>query len=271
MYLDTNVAGLDSGIRFYENGTIVGAHLYWSASVQNLKLYNGISVSGIDITNTGNVGIGTATPGTKLDVNGNANISGALVATTATITGNNNWNLDSTEGDFKVGNGTYRLKIGVPNDGYGAGDIAIKADGGQSHLSFIAAGGTGIYSNTSRTAGVSLAAGGSTWSVVSDRAMKQDIEDLDTETILNKLSLLPVYSWRYKTEVSGARHVGPMAQDFYAAFGLGDSDKTITTVDADGIALAAIKALKTENDFLKAENEIMKARLERLEKALFGQ
>jgi hypothetical protein len=268
LYLDTNAAGQDSGIRFYENGITVGAHLYWSAAAQNLKLYNGISVSGIDITNTGNVGIGTATPGSKLDVNGNANMSGSLVATTATITGNNNWNLDSSEGDFKVGNGTYRLKIGVPTGGGGAGDIAIKADGGQSHLSFIASGGTGIYSNTGRTAGVTLAAGGSAWAAVSDRNMKQDIEELDTFAILNKLSLLPVYSWRYKTEVSGARHVGPMAQDFYAAFGLGDSDKTITTVDADGISLAAIKALKAENDAQRVEIDDLKTRLYRLERVL---
>jgi hypothetical protein len=118
---------------------------------------------------------------------------------------------------------------------------------------------------------VSLAAGGGSWSTLSDRSMKQDIEEINGDAILAKVAALPVYSWRYKEEVSRALHVGPIAQDFYAAFGLGDSDKTITTVDADGIALAAIKGLKAENDALKADNNAMKLRLDKLEKALFGQ
>ena len=61
-----------------------------------------------------------------------------------------------------------------------------------------------------------------------------------------------------------------MAQDFYAAFKVGQDDKHIATVDADGIALAAIKALKAENDTLKADNVVMKKRLERIEKLLAG-
>ena len=61
-----------------------------------------------------------------------------------------------------------------------------------------------------------------------------------------------------------------MAQDFYAAFKVGQDDKHIATVDADGIALAAIKALKAENDTLKADNVVMKDRLERIEKLLVG-
>jgi len=50
-------------------------------------------------------------------------------------------------------------------------------------------------------------------------------------------------SWRYDNEPTGIRHIGPTSQDFRAAFGLGHDDKTITMVDADGIALAAIQGL----------------------------
>ena len=182
-------------------------------------------------------------------------------ALTLRVPGNGNWDLNGTEGDFTIGTSAIRLKIGVPTGGAGTGDIGIKADGGLSHLSLIAAGGTSIYTNVTHTSGVSIGAGSGAWSSVSDRAAKKDLNQIDAGAILDKVATLPLYTWRYISEVSGAQHIGPMAQDFYAAFQLGDSDKTITTVDADGIALAAIQALK-------AENEALKARLERLEKRL---
>lgn len=69
MFLDTTATGQDSGIRFYENG-IDTAHLFWGATSSNLKLY-GKGFSGVDITSTGNVGIGTGTPADKLHVWGN--------------------------------------------------------------------------------------------------------------------------------------------------------------------------------------------------------
>ncbi len=65
IYLDTTAAAQDSGLRFYENGT-VKSHLYWSASAANLKLY-GSGASGIDINSSGKIGIGTATPGFGID------------------------------------------------------------------------------------------------------------------------------------------------------------------------------------------------------------
>ena len=67
------------------------------------------------------------------------------------------------------------------------------------------------------------------------------------------------------------RHVGPMARDFYAAFGVGADDEHITSIDEDGVALAAIKALHAENadaraavKALHAENAALRAQLEAL-------
>lgn len=54
---------------------------------------------------------------------------------------------------------------------------------------------------------------------------------------------MPTLTWNYKTEGEAVRHIGPTAQDFYASFGLGSTDKAISTVDAEGIALAAIQGL----------------------------
>ena len=56
------------------------------------------------------------------------------------------------------------------------------------------------------------------------------------------MAALPLARWSYK-EDPGTRHLGPVAQDFYAAFNVGPDDKHIATVDADGVALAAIQGL----------------------------
>ncbi len=74
---------------------------------------------------------------------------------------------------------------------------------------------------------------------------------LDDATVLAKVAALPVSEWSYTSE-RGVRHVGPMAQDFYAAFRVGEDDRHITSIDEDGVALAAIKALAAENRRLHA-------------------
>ncbi|MBV8489750.1 MAG: tail fiber domain-containing protein, partial [Candidatus Eremiobacteraeota bacterium] len=109
-----------------------------------------------------------------------------------------------------------------------------------------AAGGVMFFSNSAMTAGVSLAAGGGSWSNLSDRNLKTGIALLDNDSILDRVAMLPITEWSYISE-PGVRHVGPMAQDFYAAFGVGEDNRHITTIDEDGIALAAIQALHREN------------------------
>ena len=110
------------------------------------------------------------------------------------------------------------------------------------------------------------------WTNASDVNRKRDFVPVAGEDVLARLRRLPISTWTYKTEPSGVRHMGPMAQDFKAAFGLGNDDKTIGTVDADGVALAAVQALEarttrqqTEIDALKAQNEALRVRLEALE------
>ena len=63
---------------------------------------------------------------------------------------------------------------------------------------------------------------------------------------------MPIREWNYKAQDAAIRHVGPTAQDFHAAFGLGEDPLRISTIDADGIALAAVKALALENQELRA-------------------
>jgi len=94
----------------------------------------------------------------------------------------------------------------------------------------------------------------------SDREMKRVFEPVDPKEILEKVGNLPVSEWSYKKDPK-IRHIGPMAQDFYSIFNLGGDDRFISSVDADGIAFAAIQGLKLENEQLRK-------RIERLEEAL---
>jgi len=121
-----------------------------------------------------------------------------------------------------------------------------------------ASGGFFLYSNAAASSGVKLAPGSGAWSMLSDRTMKNDITPLNDAAILAKVAALPVSEWSYNSE-HGVRHVGPMAQDFYAAFRVGEDDRHITSIDEDGVALAAIKALHAENASLHAENEALRA------------
>jgi len=107
-----------------------------------------------------------------------------------------------------------------------------------------ASGGTIFYSNADLTAGVSLAPGDGAWSSVSDRSRKENFRDEDGDAVLTEIAAMKIQSWNYKAQRSTIRHLGPTAQDFHAAFGLGESDTTISTIDADGVSMLAVQALE---------------------------
>jgi hypothetical protein len=101
----------------------------------------------------------------------------------------------------------------------------------------------------------------------SDRNSKQNIEDLDPQEVLQRLASLPISEWEYK-DTPGQRHIGPMAQDFHQAFGLGANNTSIATVDTSGVALLSVKALLDRNAALEqrvAELERLQEKVEALE------
>jgi len=116
------------------------------------------------------------------------------------------------------------------------------------------------------------------WANASDRHAKENFEALDAQSVLAKVAALPLSRWNYK-EDKASEHLGPMAQDFYAAFGLNGNDDThITTVDEGGVALAAIQGLnqkleqkETEITELKDKNQSLERRLEAVEKLIRNQ
>ena len=111
--------------------------------------------------------------------------------------------------------------------------------------------------------GASLSHGG-TWTNASSRSLKTGFAAINPLEMLSKVVALPITSWVYKSSLEGT-HVGPIAEDFKAAFGLAGDGKSISTVDADGVALAAIQGLNLK---LEAENAALKVRLDALEAKL---
>lgn len=116
---------------------------------------------------------------------------------------------------------------------------------------------------------------GGTWSCSSDRALKENLVRTEGREVLAQLSQVPIYSWSARGQDPAVIHMGPMAQDFYAAFGLGEDDKHLATIDLDGVALAAIQGLyamnqelSAANSALREENTVQQAQLDDLEARL---
>jgi hypothetical protein len=108
-----------------------------------------------------------------------------------------------------------------------------------------ASGGVTFYTNSTLTSGVYVAHGGGAWSSVSARARKENFAPVDSERLLARLGEIDITTWNYKSQSPSIRHIGPMADDFnglVAGLG-GEGQDTINSLDADGVALAAIQGL----------------------------
>jgi hypothetical protein len=139
--------------------------------------------------------------------------------------------------------------------------MVLRAD---DYFYFTDAGGAAPYVSNrfiNTSTGAFLTTGG-TWQNSSDRSKKENFTEVDGEELLELVAKLPITRWNYKAEDASVTHIGPVAQDFHALFGVGGDDKSISTVDPAGIALAAIQALheKTrEIDLLKSEVEQLRS------------
>jgi len=171
-------------------------------------------------------------------------------------------------GEDTTASGAASTAMGVFADTVSHAGSFVIGDGSGSTLStadhqFMARASGGVIFYTSSapntTAGIQLAAGSGSWTALSDRNAKDAVTPVDPREVLAKVASMPLATWHYKTQDAKYRHMGPMAQDFYTAFHLGETDKGIDTIDADGVALAAIQGLD-------AENALLRERVARLEK-----
>jgi len=140
-----------------------------------------------------------------------------------------------------------------------AGSVVVK-DSAPNQFVARASGGYFLYSDATAKVGVRLSPGSGSWASVSDRAAKSDVARLDDAAVLAKVEALPVTTWSYRSENPAVRHVGPMAQDFYASFHVGEDDRHITSIDEDGVALAAIKGLAQRDRELTQRDRILTQR-----------
>jgi hypothetical protein len=129
-----------------------------------------------------------------------------------------------------------------------------------------AAGGTIFYSSADLSTGVTLAPGAGAWSTLSDSTVKENIKDIDAYDFLKNLDEIEVYSWNYISQNDSIRHIGPMAQDFYAAFNIGNDSTTINSGDFDGINLLLIKGLNLKLNQMGGQGK----KLTELEKELLA-
>ncbi len=150
-------------------------------------------------------------------------------------------------------------------DGISARTVWSNQSGGA--LSSLTIEASGAADPITHSSGAKLTTGG-VWTNASDVNLKENFEPVDGEKILDKVESLPITEWNYKNESDEVKHIGPTAQDFQRVFGIGESDKTISTIDPSGIALAAVKQLSKQNRDLKAQSEELKEQNAKLQKRL---
>ncbi len=194
---------------------------------------------------TGRVGIGTVSPSTALHVasNGASLALGDGSNTSGYVNMQSNRTMVGYDGSFAVlqGGTSKGVKFNVNSSSFGSGTAMTILSNGNIGMGTV----NPTLGPLEMASGAYVTSGG-TWTNSSDRNLKTNFQDVNPNDILAKIAELPVTAWNYKVESSDVRHIGPMAQDFYALFGLGGSSTTISTIDPAGIALVGVKGLNSK-------------------------
>ncbi len=199
-----------------------------SGSKLPFRIRPGAPTSSIDISASGDVGIGTASPSAHLHIFGSSGSSEVKIEDTGTLetaliltTGgvSTRFQLDNitAAGSWSVAH-RQNDNFAIIRDGSGGNDeFNIEPDGD------VLVNGVVVHS--------------------SSRTVKENFAPVDPQTILDRVAKLPLAEWTYQRDAQKNRHLGPMAEDFWATFGLGPGDRQISDSDTAGVALAAIQGL----------------------------
>jgi hypothetical protein len=233
-------------------------------------LQAGAPANTLMIESTGDIGIDTTNPVLELHIH-DGDSPGVRLDQSGGGWGTYTWDIAGNEANFFIrditGGSTlpFRIRPGAPSssiDISASGNVGIGTSSPQEKL-HIADGNLLVDGYVTE---------------FSDKNAKENFSKVNSREILELVATLPLSTWNYKTEDPSVRHIGPMAQDFYAAFSLGTGDTHIAPLDTNGVALAAIQALNqdleakaSEIEVLKQENEALGRRLVALEQAVAGQ
>jgi hypothetical protein len=233
-----------------------------SGSRLPFRIRPGAPTSSIDISASGDVGVGTASPSAPLHVL-RSSASDVTVLRVENALGRARMDFGAANGElwfFQNDSAPDQERFNISLNGSGGVEVQISQRLDGDGLPTMKVDGSVQATNVIFS---------------SSREVKTAIAPLDASSVLESVASLPIAEWRYKTESDSSRHVGPMAEDFAGAFGLGGDGKTISMVDANGIALASIQALYTklrekdgDIDELRKANEELMARLAAIERSL---
>lgn len=224
-----------------------------NGSTLPFRIRPGAPTSSIDIAGDGDVGINTGSPAAALHVrrtNGTAQI---LVEETNATNSSTMFRLTSNARPiFEFENSSVASSEGLWR--------ASAANNGDFEINNVGVSGATPVEFDLTSAGALTIAGALTQN--SDKNNKMAIVPVDHSDILEKVRALPVSHWTYKHDAdAGIRHIGPMAQDFYALFGTGKGETGISTLDTSGVALAAIQALSQQNAELNARIAVLESQI----------
>lgn len=252
------------------------------ASTPNNSLY---------LDSSGNVGFGKSTPVVNLHtVDGNTPTLRLEQDGSAGFS-SQTWDMAGNEANFfirDVTNGSklpFKIKPNAPTSSLfiaADGDIGLGTESPDATLDIQDANASIRVATTNNTADeiMTLDTNGNLTisgllTEASDKNVKENFKAVDSVAVLEQIVNMPITMWSYISDEDGTLHMGPMAQDFYAAFGLGVDNKHIAPLDANGVAFAGIQGLfelfqaqDAELDALQQENDELKMRIDELEAAV---
>ena len=182
---------------------------------------------------------------------------------------------NSAQGDFSFAAGYRARALHRGSFVWADSTDADLTSTGNNQFVVRAKGGAFFYSDADMSAGTYLSPGSGAWSIMSDRKSKENFEAINSRDLLERVGALSIGTWNYKAQGDEVTHLGPAAQDFQAAFGLGEDERFINSVDADGVALAAIQGLyemmkekETAMQSVVLQNHALQDRVKQLEEVI---
>jgi hypothetical protein len=223
-----------------------------NGSAVPFRVNAGAPTSSLEIATNGNVGLGTSSPSAPLQV---SRATGGILE--GIFLSNNNEARIAIQNTGLATTPKYFLAV----NNFGNGLFYISRNGGGGTILEVR---ERLDANGAAAIKVNGSVEATNVVYSSSRELKENIEPLDTSSVLERLARLPVAAWSFKEDPSKVRHLGPMAEDFNGLFGSNPEGKTISLTDASGVALAAIQGLYSEIQEQQQAIEALRQEIERL-------